>query len=324
MRKRIFSFILALAMGFSLIACSNGTVKVNQKIQDGAKKLSSVENCCLVLQITINPKLEIYLNKEGTVLKVDAGNHDGKKLLEALELTGLSFADAMGVVLAAAAAQDFLAEDPKVEITVLASANGPLSLEQFQKLAQTVTDYSEALVPVMDQSIVEAENCGADLVQVEHMTNGDMFYSYFSNMERIREICYGADGSYHEWVYENRKGIATITIESDGARYEEHSSYEDGQMIFHSMLTPSMLEETTYYSNGTQKSHKTTFTDGSGEEQQFYENGNPKSTLTIHADGSLEEHQFHENGAEKYSRVVFSDGSVEEGYYDEAGNRIEP
>lgn len=324
MRKRIPALIMVLVMLISLCACGgSGNVKRNlnikQNIQDGIGKLSSVENCHLVLRLTVNSQLDLYLDETESVLKAEAGNKDGQRLLEGLELTGLACEDAVRTILSTAVERELLPEGAEVRIDVLASATGPLSPEQVQQLNQAVSDYSEHQAASVDQSVVEAESCGANLVQVENMENGDIFYSYFSNMERIREICYGADGSYHEWVYEDGQTVSTIIVNPDGSRQEEHCTYEDGQVVYHSLQDTYGLEENAYYSDGTQKSHKRSGTDGSVEEQQFYENGNPKTFKTVWSDSSFAEQYFDENGVPTYS-YEYHDGKSSERYYYANGN----
>ena len=315
MRKRICTFVLVLVMAFALCACNRQIINIQHSVQEGKQKLTSVENCHLVLQLTINPQLVLYLDEAGTVLKAEAGNKDGESLLAVLELTGLSYEDAVTAVLSTAAAQNFLPEGATVQIEVLASADGPLSSEQTQQLEKTVTDYNEELASLVDKNVVLSEDCGAYWVQLDNMNNGDLFYSFFSGSECIREICYGADGSYHEWIYKNKQTVSTITVNADGTRYEEHQSFEDGKMVYHSILTPSKLEETTYYSDGTLQSSKVTGVDGFVEEQLFYENGNRKEHKIVWSDGSFGESYFNESGIITYSYESNDNGSTEKYYY---------
>ena len=82
MGKRVIYLFLALAMVFLLCACGP-KADINKKIQEGTQRLSSVENCHLILQITVNPQLYIYLDEEGNVLKADAGNEDAANAVKA-------------------------------------------------------------------------------------------------------------------------------------------------------------------------------------------------------------------------------------------------
>ena len=327
MKRKFLLLALALAMAFMLCACgqaSNIKLNTNHSAQEGQKKLASVENCHLVLRLTINPKLELYLDEAGTVLKATGENKDGKRLLEELELTGLSYADAVNAILSGAAEQELLKENANVQIDVLASADGPLAYEQTQQLQQAVTDYDEDLASSVDQSTVVAANCGADIIEVEESDNGDVWYSYYSSMKLIREILYAADGSYTEWVYQPW-GISSLTtdvidIDPDGTRREEHLAYEDG-CLTHNILQNSdgYYEERTYYSNGNVKTQKNSWADGSYRESTFYANGNQETEQYTGADGRVQERSYHENGEVIYSKDVFSDGRVQEQSYYENG-----
>ena len=315
MWKRSYTLLVALVMVFLLCACSSQKVNIEQRIQEGVEQLSSVENCHLVLRIVINPQLDLYLNDEGVVLKAEAGNKDGESLLAEVDLAGLSYHDAVTAVLATAEKQNHLPKNAVVQIAVLASADGPLSMEETQQLEQVVADYSQQLKPAVDQSVVVAADCGADLVQIENLENGDVFYSFFSSMERIREICYGADGSYTEWVYENRQTGSIITVKADGTRWEDHLAYEGDQLVCYSRQTPDGLEESTYYNNGATKLHKRVMSDGSFEEMEYYENGNQKTHKMLWSDGSSGEVQFDENGVKTYSNEICEDYSHVAYYY---------
>lgn len=352
MKRKLLLLALALAMAFMLCACgqaSNIKLNTNHSAQEGQKKLASVENCHLVLRFTINPKLELYLDEAGTVLKATGENKDGKRLLEELELTGLSYADAVNAILSGAAEQELLKENANVQIDVLASADGPLAYEQTQQLQQAVTDYDEDLASSVDQSTVVAANCGADIIEIEESDNGDVWYSYYSSMKLIREILYAADGSYTEWEYQPW-GISSLTtdvidIDPDGTRSEEHSAYEDGIQTYHQTmiqqgdysqteeswyedgcLTHNILqnsdgyyEERTYYSNGNVKTQKNSWADGSYGESTFYANGNQETEQYTGADGTVQERTYYENGECAFSKDVFSDGRVQEQSYYENG-----
>lgn len=317
MKRKFLLLALALAMAFMLCACgqaSNIKLNTNHSAQEGQKKLASVENCHLVLRLTINPKLELYLDEAGTVLKATGENKDGKRLLEELELTGLSYADAVNAILSGAAEQELLKENANVQIDVLASADGPLAYEQTQQLQQAVTDYDEDLASSVDQSTIVAAYCGADIIEVEESDNGDVWYSYYSGMKLIREIRYAADGSYTEWVYQPW-GISSLTtdvidIDPDGTRREEHLAYEDG-CLTHNILQNSdgYYEERTYYSNGNVKTQKNSWADGSYGEYTFYANGNPETERYTGADGTVQERTYYENGVCAVSKNVYPDGA---------------
>lgn len=66
------------------------SVDLRRCVEEGQQKLSAVENCQLVLQLSVNPQVELSLDAGATVRKAEGINEDGKQLLAVLELTGLS------------------------------------------------------------------------------------------------------------------------------------------------------------------------------------------------------------------------------------------
>lgn len=333
MKRRFLALALVLSAALALCACGDNAdsqqdVAILQpNVQEGLEKLASVKNCHLVLQLTINPQLELYLDEAGTVLKAAAGNEDGEVLLAELDLTGLAYSDAVSAILSGAEEQGLLAENARVQIDVLASADGPLAYEETRQLEQAVTDYSEDLSASIDQSTVVAAQCGAALIEIENAENGDVWYSYYSSdVTLIREICYGADGSYREWVYlDGSTTTDAIDIAPDGSRQEEHMTYySDGTQKTHEVIgtdgTSSWEAFTEYYENGNPKTSKEVWADGSVAESTFYTNGSCKTSKEVRADGTVQERTYYENGQRSFYKDVYPDGTVRERSYDENGN----
>ena len=290
MKRKFLALALALIMALALCACHPGA-SVKKAMQEGEEKLTSVENCALVLQLSAKPLAELYLDEDWNVMKATLGK-------EALALTGLSYADAVAAILS-----EGKLDRNSIQLQVQASANGPLTPEQLLLLQQPVTEDQEAVIPEVDQSVVVASDCGANLVMVEELSNGDLFYDYYSGSSIVRQVCYRIDGSYDEWHYRghwpNLQTIATIHVTPDGLRMEGYYDFdENGQQIYH-----------------MQK-----WSDGTLEEQHFYSNGNQKSIRVEDASGNVEEIQYDENGNHTYHSQKWADGSTAETYYHPNGN----
>lgn len=292
MERKLFALVLGLIMVFGLCACQRDT-NVKKRAQEGEEKLTSVENCSLVLRLTADSPLELYLDADGIVLKTTNDDQD-------LKLDGLSYAAAVDAVLSA---RKVNRDD--VQIEVLASASGPLPPEQLLQLQQAITDDEEEMIAAVDQSAVVAADCGADSVKVEELDNGDIFYDYYSGSTVVRQACYRVDGSYDEWQYEgvwpNIQTVATIQVTPDGLRREDYHDYdENGQLIYHMQKhSDGMFEEHTYYSDGSIKSHRGEGADGSAYEEQYDENGNYTYSYQRWADGSTGETYYYANGNPK-------------------------
>ena len=292
MKIRFLALALVLAAALTLCACQQAT-SVKKDMQEGEDKLTSVEECSLVLQLSGKPRMELYLDENWNVMKATLDK-------EELDLMGRNYADAVAAILS-----EGKLERSNIQLQVLASANGPLTTEQLLLLQQPVTKDEEVVIPEVDQSVVVAADAGADSFTVEEMANGDLFYDYYSNGSVVRQICYHPDGSYDEWHYKgqwpNLYTTATIRVTADGLRREDYFDYdENGQLIYHMQkYSDGALEENAYYSSGTQKSHRREDADGNAEEVQYDENGNCTHHFQRWADGSTEETYYHPNGNPK-------------------------
>lgn len=291
MKRRLFALVLAM----TLLLCACGQKSIENSVQEGQQKLTSVESCTLVLQIADKPLAELYLDENWIVVKATLDK-------EELALTGLSYADAVDTILS-----EGKLDRANIQLQVLSSASGPLTREQLLQLQQAITPDEENVIPEVDQSAVVAADAGADSFTVEEMANGDLFYDYYSNGSVVRQVCYHPDGSYDEWHYKgqwpNLYTTAMIIVTADGLRIEEHFDYdENGQLIYHMLKnSDGSLQENAYYSSGNQKSFRRKDADGNDEEVQYDENGNHTYHFQRWADGSTGETYYHPNGNPKTS-----------------------
>ena len=321
MKKKLF--VLTLALSIALVFCACGRKdNVSENIQEGQEKLVSVEQCHMVVQLTVGHELELYLNGDGTVLKA-AADEEGEAFLAELELAGLSYEDAVGAILSRAEEQGILTGKAHVPINVLASAGGTLTFEQTNRLQQAVTDYDGNFSAFADQSIVVAEDCGAEKVVVDTLANGDLFYDYYVNDVAVRQVCYHTDGSCTEWIYDEtgRNTLAVITVTADGLRKEERSSYENGIQTSHSMSHQEgdrFFSETEYYDENGVKTgwaHTTREGDRTVTEEQRYENGQIVYSCMKDSEGASGETSYYSDGTVKMTKESRPDGSVSENHY---------
>lgn len=323
MKRKLLALALVLSLAFSLFGCGQGT-DIRKEAQDGEEKLVSTQECHLLLRLNAGSPVELYLDESETVLKA-AGEED---FLAELELAGMSYADAVAAILQRAGERGLLTETAEVTIDVLASAAGPLTLEQTRRLEQAVSAYDAGLTSFADQRTVVAADCGAETVKVETLANGDLFYNYYVNGVAVREVCYGADGSYKEWVYDGMLTTDTIYISPDGGRSEEHLTYDGGELIAWSHTVQegdrsSTVEER--YENGqvSCKIHTVQDGDRSSTEEERYENGQVSyfslrdsngyaAEITYYSDGRPRTEEEHNPNGEAYVyryRAYEADGS---------------
>lgn len=72
---------------------------------------------CAYVAIDVNPSIELGINRLGNVASVRAYNEDGERLLQALDLDGLAYADAMAAL--EERLRGYLADGATVEMTVV-------------------------------------------------------------------------------------------------------------------------------------------------------------------------------------------------------------
>lgn len=122
--KKLISIILAVTLCLSLAVCFAGCKK-----KDVASTPSEVEvvkfeaptNYASVVQVKINPTVNLYLDKGGNILAVEYVNKDAKDTYEAIEknLIGASFDVAMDLVVEKAEEKGFLAVNKEISIDVI-------------------------------------------------------------------------------------------------------------------------------------------------------------------------------------------------------------
>ncbi len=122
--KKLLSIILAVTLCLSLAVCFAGCKK-----EDVASTPSEVEvvkfeaptNYASVVQVKINPTVNLYLDKGGNILAVEYVNKDAKDTYEAIEknLIGASFDVAMDLVVEKAEEKGFLAKNKEISIDVI-------------------------------------------------------------------------------------------------------------------------------------------------------------------------------------------------------------
>lgn len=311
-------FTLVLAMTLLLCACHQGT-SVKKDVQEGQQKLTKVEECSLVLQLSAKPLAELYLDENWTVMKAILGK-------EELALAGTPYADAVDTILS-----EGKLDRANIQLQVLSSASGPLTREQLLQLQRAITPDEENMIPEVDQSVVVAADAGADSFTVEEMANGDIFYDYYSGGSVVRQVCYHADCSYDEWHYKGRwpniYTTATIHVTADGIRTETYLDYdENGQQIYQMQkCSDGTLEEQTFYSDGNLKSVRLEDADGRTAETYFHPNGNPKTSEEHdpNSDNCVYGYRtYAENGVCTEEIYRFADGSTQERKYDADGRNI--
>lgn len=92
------------------------------------------------INVDINPSLELGINKEGKVVETIGLNDDGKKLLEKVQVSGISVQEAIEKLTAGAIAEKYLEPDKgnNILITVSSDKKLPAQVKELEKEVQKV------------------------------------------------------------------------------------------------------------------------------------------------------------------------------------------
>ena len=152
--KKVLSILLALVLCFSLAVCFTGCKK-----EDVASTPSEVEvvkfeaptDYASVVQVKINPTVNLYLDKDGKILAVEYVNSDAKDTYEAIEknLIGASFEVAMDLVVEKAEEKGFLADNKEISIDVIENKVEEVKETEILRTAQ------KTVKQVLDEKKIE-------------------------------------------------------------------------------------------------------------------------------------------------------------------------
>lgn len=152
--KKVLSILLALVLCFSLAVCFTGCKK-----EDVASTPSEVEvvkfeaptDYASVVQVKINPTVNLYLDKDGNIIAVEYVNKDAKDTYEAIEnnLIGASFEVAMDLVVEKAEEKGFLADNKEISIDVIENKLEEVKETEILRTAQ------KTVKQVLDEKKIE-------------------------------------------------------------------------------------------------------------------------------------------------------------------------
>ncbi len=145
---------------------SNGTSSNvssdNTSSADDELKFTPPENYASVVQIVINPTVNLYLDENEVIIAVQYVNIDAKECLSKVESTllGKELKEGVNTVIATANADGYLAENKKVTVDVVET-------KEADKKLDILTDIKESAKTYMTENSIDAEVGLTEAVQQE-------------------------------------------------------------------------------------------------------------------------------------------------------------
>lgn len=111
---------------------------VGQDVEESARP-----DYVMVVQLTINPKMNLYLDADGGVVDVEYLNEDAQNAFSDIDVTGISLKDAVSMIVDVSADKGYLSEGKTISVDIMEPSSGEtlqesLSGETLQKLEEEV------------------------------------------------------------------------------------------------------------------------------------------------------------------------------------------
>ena len=150
--KKCLAGILAVCLLFAFSGCTKPT--------DQPAAFVAPENYVTVVQVVINPTVNLYLDGEEVILAVEYVNEDAKECYEKVEaqLVGSKLENAVDIVIDTAAADGYFAENNQVTIDIVEA-------KQEDKKLSVITTAIDSAKTAISENALQAEVTLADSAQ---------------------------------------------------------------------------------------------------------------------------------------------------------------
>lgn len=145
-------------------------------------------------------------------------------------------------------------------------------------------------------------------IEITHTT----YYDENSFPYKIEEVFSNGTTRVSQY-YETGELESLVTSDASG-HFEWHYDQSGVPSAYYETDAEGNRTETTFYSNGTEKTYSVQYASGATREVQFYENGLPKHTIENGENGQSE-YFYDENGMPTESYTTEVDGTYHEQFY---------
>lgn len=144
--KRIFALFLVLILSFALFACgkeeakptTSQTTTTAQTTTDGGNDFVKPTDYAAVLTVKINPQFNLYLDKDGKVLALEAINDDARSIESKISVIGKGLEAALVDVVKAANEGGFINDGGAVTIEITEAKD--IDVEDIRAKAEGAAD----------------------------------------------------------------------------------------------------------------------------------------------------------------------------------------
>lgn len=103
---------------------------------DSAGKADTKQDYAMIVQITINPKVALYLAKDGSVVDVEYLNEDAKNAFSDLKITGTKLEEAVSLIVDTSAKEGYLTEGKTISVDFVEAAAEETIIETLTESVQ--------------------------------------------------------------------------------------------------------------------------------------------------------------------------------------------
>lgn len=149
--KKCIGYILTIAILLALVLCGCGKKNDKEKEKETAA-FAAPKEYASVVQVTINPTVNLYLDKDEKILAVEYVNADAKECYSKVEskLVGSKLEDGVNMVIETAEADGYLAKNKEVTIDVIET-------KQTEQKLEILSVATEAAKTFISEKKIEAE-----------------------------------------------------------------------------------------------------------------------------------------------------------------------
>ncbi|MGN0316578.1 MAG: hypothetical protein ACI4E1_01445 [Lachnospira sp.] len=170
--KKVYMIILSVILAVGMIGCGNEkkseTAELNEEKTEGYSEPVTIEEvsqstdrvygeeCVGVVTISINPEIDLHIDKDGNVLSYVFQNEDAETAYKNLSLKGIQVNDAVKIIVETAEKSGYLKDGG--EVTVIYGATGNGSAEKAHDMIESARDtVRDTLNELGKESVVTLE-----------------------------------------------------------------------------------------------------------------------------------------------------------------------
>jgi len=228
--KKLVALFLVLALCLSLCACGKGGNEGDSSQAGGSNAFVKPENYVSVVQVVINPTVNLYLDANKVILAVEYVNDDAKTCYQKVEqnLVGSELENGINLVIETAQTDGFLKKNKAVTIDVVETKQADKKLELLTSATNSAKTFIsekkiEAQVKVTEAAQKElddkaaADKAAADKAEADRLAAEKEKKNPLKNLKKGKE--------YYIFKPDEEEIMLTAIIMT----FNEDGSYKYGQ-----------------------------------------------------------------------------------------------